>query len=197
VDEEIFVARREHKAAAELQRVFAQFMLFVAGGLSAAAGLHVVASQKVEQGSVAQPHGLVGFALFVDQKQELDAGLFAEEAGVAGVAQAHHGDVRALLPERRFKFAQLRDMLSAKNSTVMAKEDKHRRRVFPERTQARGFAFGIGERDARQLAAERFRHAGHSPVGDRGCQGAEDRIRTIYIRTEKQGLIFFNFKFEI
>jgi hypothetical protein len=44
VDEEVFVSRRKHKAAAELQWIFAQTVLFVSGGLSAPAGLHVVAT---------------------------------------------------------------------------------------------------------------------------------------------------------
>jgi hypothetical protein len=40
VDEEIFVPRRKHKAAAELQWIFAQTVLFVSGGLSASGRRH-------------------------------------------------------------------------------------------------------------------------------------------------------------
>jgi hypothetical protein len=160
VDEEIFVSRRKHKAAAELQRIFAQAMLFVAGSLSASAGLHVVAAQQVEQGSVAQADSFVGLPLFVDQKRELDAGLLAEEPGVAEVAQADGGKTSAFFLECRFEFAQLRDMLGAKDSTIMAKENQHRGRGFPQRSQTRCFAVGIGQGDSSQFAAERFRHAG-------------------------------------
>jgi hypothetical protein len=131
VDEEIFVSRRKHKAAAKLQWIFAQAMLFVSGSLGASAGLHVVAAQQVEQGSVAQTNGFVRLALFVDQQRELDAGLLAKEAGVAAVAQADGGKTSALLLELFFEFAQLRDMLAAKNSTIVAKEDYDRRRGFP------------------------------------------------------------------
>lgn len=131
MDEEVLISRREDKAAAKLQRIFAQAVLFVAGGLCAASGLHVVTAQQVEQGSVAQTHGLVGLALFVDQERELDTGLLAEETGIARVAQANHGNVRAFLLEGRFEFAQLRDVFAAENSTIVAKEDQHCRRIFP------------------------------------------------------------------
>ena len=40
VDEEIFVPRCKHKAAAELQWIFAQTVLFVSGGLSASGRRH-------------------------------------------------------------------------------------------------------------------------------------------------------------
>jgi hypothetical protein len=168
MDEEVLISRREDKAAAELQRVFAQTVLFVAGSLCAAARLHVVTAQQVKQGSVAQTHGFVGLALFVDQERELDAGLLAEEAGVACIAQADYGQLSALLFEFFFEFAQLRDVLAAENSTVMAKEDQHCRRIFPERAQARCLAFGVGKSDAGQFAAEGLCHGGDS----HGCSFA-------------------------
>jgi hypothetical protein len=137
MDKEVFVSRREDKAAAELQWVFAQAMLLVAAGLGAFARLHVVSAEKVEQGSMLKAHGFVGLALVVDQERKLDAGFFAEKFGVLGVAQADHGDLRALAAELLLKFAQLRDVFSAEDSTVMAEKDQHCRALFPQRTQAR------------------------------------------------------------
>jgi len=137
-------------------------MLFVSGGLRAAARPHVVSTQQMEQGSVAQPNSFVGLAFVIDQKRELDAGFFSEEFGVARVAQSHGGEMRALLLELFFECAQLRDMLSAEDSTVVAKEDQHRRATLPQRPEARGISVDVWERDSGQLAAERFRHARHS-----------------------------------
>jgi|SRR6476646_330810 hypothetical protein len=142
-------------------------MLFVAGSLSAASCLHVVAAQKVEQGSMLQSYGFVGFALIVDKKRKVDLGLLAEKAGVARVAQSDRGQPRALLLELRLKFAQLRDMLTAEDSAVVAQKDQHRRAALPQRSQARGLAIRIGKRDSCQLAAECFGHGGHS----RGWRG--------------------------
>ncbi len=99
VDEKVFVSRSKHKTSAELHGIFAQLVLFVSGGLSAAAGLRVFPAEKVEQGSVLQTNGFVGFTLIVDEKREVDAGFLAEEAGVFSVTQADHGDAGALLPE--------------------------------------------------------------------------------------------------
>ena len=99
-------------------------MLFVAGSLSAAAGLHVVAAQKVQQGSVAQADSFVGLAFVVDEKRELDAGFVAEEPGIADVTQPDGRNVCAFLFELFFECAQLRDMLAAKNSTVVAQKDQ-------------------------------------------------------------------------
>jgi len=143
VDKEIFVSGRKHKASAKLQRIFSQAMLLVSCGLGPFARLQVVFAQQMEQGSVAQPNSLVRFALVVDQQRKLDTGFLAEELGIAGVAQANHGQMRAFLLELSFKFAQLRDMLSAENSTVMPKKDHHGRSTLPQRSEPRRLAFGV------------------------------------------------------
>jgi hypothetical protein len=143
VDEEVFISRRKDKAAAKLERIFSQAMLLVSGGLSATSGPHVVSTQQMEQGSVAQAESLIGLALVIDQKRELDAGFFAEEFGVAHIAQANHREMGALPLELFFEFAQLRDMLSAEDSTVVAEEDQHGGAALPQRTQARGISVDI------------------------------------------------------
>jgi hypothetical protein len=143
VDEEVFVSGRKHKAAAELQRILPQAMLLVSGGLRTAAGLHVVPTQQVKQGSVAQADSFVGLAFVIDQKRELDAVFFAKEFGVARVAQSNGGQVGAFPLELFFEFAQLRDMLSAEDSTIVAKEDQHGRSALPQRTEARGISVDI------------------------------------------------------
>jgi hypothetical protein len=162
VDKEIFVSRRENKAAAELQRVLAEAVLFVAGSLGAAACLHVVTAQQVQQGSVAQANSFICHALFVDQERELDTGFFAEKPGIAHVAQPDGRNVCAFLFEFFFECAQLRDMLAAKNSTVVAQKDQDGWSALPQRTQAGCLALGIGQRNSGKFAAIGLSHAGHS-----------------------------------
>ena len=99
MDEDIFVSRREHKTSAELHWIFAQPVLFVSCGLGATAGLRVLSAKKVEQGSALEADCLIGFTLVVDQERKINAGFFAEEAGVFGIAQADHGQVGAFLPK--------------------------------------------------------------------------------------------------
>jgi hypothetical protein len=132
MDEQVFVSRGKHKAAAKLQRIFSQTMLFVARRLGSIAGVNVVSTQKVEQGSVAQPYSFIRQTLVVDQEGELYACLFPKEPRVAHIAQANHGKARAFLLELCFEFAQLRDMFSAEDSAIMAQEDQHGWAAFPQ-----------------------------------------------------------------
>lgn len=168
--EQVFISRSKDEAAAELEGIFAQFVLFMSGRLGALAGLHVVAAQKMEQGSILQFNGFVGFALLVDQQREIDAGFLAEELGVAHVTQSDGGQARTFLAELLFMRAQLRDVFAAENSTIVAQEDHHGRPVGPQRSQAESITGNIGKRNAGQLAAERFSHAGHSLSRKRLCQ---------------------------
>jgi hypothetical protein len=126
----------------------------------------------MQQGSVAQANSFVGLALVVDEKRELDAGFIAEEFRVAGIAQSNNSNVCAFLFEFFFKCAQLRDMLAAKNSPIVAQKDQDGWSALPQRAQARRLAFGIGQRNSGKLAAIGLGHAGHSLGWTTGCQAA-------------------------
>jgi len=129
-------------------------MLFVSCGLCPFAGLQIVFAQQVKQGSVAQANSLIRFALVIDQEWKLDAGSLAEEPGITGIAQSNYGEMSAFLLKLGFKFAQLRDVLSAEDSTVMTKEDHHGRPTLPQGAKASRLAIGIRKCDSGQLAAE-------------------------------------------
>ena len=143
MDKEIFVPRSKHKAAAKLQRIFSQPMLLVSCCLGPFARLQVVFAQKMEQRSVAQTNGFICFAVVIDQKRELNTGFLAEEPGIARIAEADHRQMRAFLLELSFKFAQLRDVLSAENSTVMPEKNHHGRSALPQRSKPRRLAIGV------------------------------------------------------
>ncbi len=143
MDKEILIPRRKHKAAAKLQRVFSQTVLPVAGGLSTTAGLHVVSAQQMEQGRVAQADSFIGQALVIDQKGKLDAGFFPKEPGITHITQPNHGQASAFRLELFFEFAQLRDVLAAEDSTVVAQEDQHRWSALPQGTEACWVAIGV------------------------------------------------------
>lgn len=143
VDEKVFITGRKHKAATQLQRIFSQAVLFVSSGLGAAAGLQIISTQEVEQGSVAQPDRFIGKTLVVDQQREVDPGFFTEEPGITQITQANHGKTGAFLLEFFFEFAQLRDVFSAEDSTVVAKEDEHRWSALPQGTEARWIAICV------------------------------------------------------
>ncbi len=102
---EIDVAGTENETAAELKRIRAQAMLSMAG-------------------AVREP-------LRIYQQRKRDSGLLAKESSVASVAKTDGGEIGALGPEFIFMIAQLRNMLAAKNSTVMAEEHDNGGTAFP------------------------------------------------------------------
>jgi hypothetical protein len=148
VHKTIHVPGRKHKATAQLKRIFSQPVLAHSNGFSAFAGASVVSTQKMKQVGFLQPHGSISFTLVINEKRESDAGLLAEMAGITRIAQPDSSQPRAFLAKLLFKFAQLRDVLTAENSTVMAKKDDDGRRIAPQRTQPHGFAVDIRQRNA-------------------------------------------------
>jgi hypothetical protein len=87
MDEEVFIPGCKHKAAAELQRIFAQPMLLVSRSLRSFARLQIVFAQKVQQGSMAQPHSLICLAFVIDKERKLDTSLLAEKFGITTLSR--------------------------------------------------------------------------------------------------------------
>ena len=173
------VAGAEDETAAELEGVLAEPDLPVSGRLGALASLGVIGAQQVQQVGLFQANGAIGRALVVDQERECDAGLFAEQAGVVGVAQAYRSEVCSFVFEGLLVLAQLRDVLSAENSTVVPQENQDRGLRLPKGAKLDLAAIGIGENDAGQGFAKRAGHrsrirssiqAPHRPSPERLCQ---------------------------
>jgi len=99
--------------------------------------------------------------MLVDQEGEVDAGFLLEEAGVVGVAETDGGEGGALFTKGLLVFAQLRDVLAAEDSAVVAKEDEDGGICFPEGAEADGFAESVGEGDSCESLAESIGHEGN------------------------------------
>jgi hypothetical protein len=87
----------------------------------------------------------------IDQKGESDSTLFAKNLGVVCVAQANGCQPGAFIAECLFMVAQLRDVLAAEDSSVVAKENDHCRFVGPERAEPDQLSFGVRQNNFRQL----------------------------------------------
>jgi len=131
VGESVDVSWAENEAAAELERVPSQLVLAVAGGFGAGSGGGVFGSEQVKEVRAAQAGGLVRFAIFINQERERDAGVFAEHSGVRAVAEADRGKGCSFLLKFGFVFAQLRGVLAAEDSAIVAKEDDDGGVVLP------------------------------------------------------------------
>jgi hypothetical protein len=151
---EVTIARGEDETASELKGVLAQFVLSISSTASAFTGGGVVAAKQVEQIGGPQSGGAIGEALFVDEQRKGDAGLFAEEAGVVFVAESDGGDAGSAVFEFRFVRAQLRDMLAAEDSTIVAEESYDNWCVGPKRSERDLVVVGIGQGDGGQACAQ-------------------------------------------
>jgi hypothetical protein len=160
VGEAVDVAGAEYKGAAQLEGIGAEFVLVVAGGAGALAAFEIVASEEMENVGGFEVGDFVGLAMLVDEQGEVDACFLLKDSGVVGVAEAYGGEGGAFFAEGWLVFAQLRDVLAAKDSAVVAEEDKDGGIGFPEGAEADGFADGVGERDICKLLAEGYEHDG-------------------------------------
>lgn len=144
VCKEIHIAGSKDEAPSKLKRIPAEFVLLMTARLRSHTGSAVVGAQHMKYGSILQSNRVVSNFVFVDQQRKSDAGVFAEDASVSHVAEADGGNPCSLELESFFAFAQLRDMLTAENSTVMPKKGHHAGLGCPQRTQPNLLAFRVG-----------------------------------------------------
>jgi hypothetical protein len=162
---EIHVAGTQDEAAAQLKRIPAQAMLLVAGRPGASPGLRVIAAKKVQDVGLLQARRAIRFPLLVNQQGEGDAGFIAEKTGVAPVAESHSGQAGSLLLEFLLVFAQLRNVLAAEQSPIVAQENENPWLPFPKRSEPDLMSVGIRQDDAGQRLAERAGHVTDSIAG--------------------------------
>jgi hypothetical protein len=148
-NEQVVISWREDETGAELEGVLSETMLAVAGRFGTCPSFGVIAAEQVQQVPGFQSRGLVGSAIGIDEQRKFDAGFFAEEAGIAHVAQANGGQTGSGLAEFLFVAAQLRDVLAAEDSTVVAQEDNDRGIFLPERAEADIVASRFGQDNVR------------------------------------------------
>ena len=130
--EPVHVAGAEHEAPPELEGIAAQARLLVARRAGPPARRGVVATQQVQERTAPKRGGAVGDAIGIHEQRKRDPGLIAKGAGVREVTEAHGREARSGPVELALMVAQLRDVLAAEDSTVVAQEDDHGRPGFPE-----------------------------------------------------------------
>ena len=161
MNKEVPIPRPENKARSQLKRILPELVLPMTGSLGAGTRLAVVAAKEVEQIPRLQLSRFVRSPVGVNQQWEGNAGLFAKQARIIHVAQPDRGQRGASLFEFALVLAQLRDMLAAEDSSVMAQKDHNRRTVLPQRTESHFAPSGLRQDKVRQLCAEGFRHDAH------------------------------------
>ena len=79
----------------------------------------------MKERAIQETRSTICLPLGINQKWERDSSLIAKDLGVLCVAQADGGQPRAFIAECLFVVAQLRDVLAAEDSSVVAKEGDH------------------------------------------------------------------------
>jgi hypothetical protein len=158
VGKPVDVSRPKNEAAAQLKGVRANLVLVMTGGACTFATLGIVAAKNVQQVRRAQIRDAIRLTLRVDQQRKCDFGFFAKAACVVEIAEADDGKRSAFVAKCVFVIAQLRDVLAAENSSIVAKENNNRGLSLPKRAEANFPLVGIGQDDRRELLAERLFH---------------------------------------
>ena len=105
----------------------------------------------MKERGVQETHSTIRLPLGINQKGEGDSSLMAKDLGVVCVAQADGGQPSAFIAECLFVVAQLRDVLAAENSSVVAKEGDHCGVIGPERAESDRPSFRVGQDYSREL----------------------------------------------
>ena len=155
---QVHIARTEHKASAKLERILAELMLAMTGRFRPSPRLRVIGAKHVQDVGLLETRCAIREPLLVDQKRESDPGVFPENPRVVAIAEAHGSEASSAGFELLLMFAQLRDVLAAENSSVVAKKDQHRGSLFPQRPEPDPAVIRVGQDDRAECLAERLGH---------------------------------------
>lgn len=160
VGEAIDIPRTKNEAAAKLKGIPPKFVLAMPCGASAITAPGIVAAKQVKHIGDAQAGKFVSLALFVDEQREVDSCFFLEDTGIVAVAKADGCEGSAFIDKSLLVFAQLRDVLAAEDSPIVAKKNDNRRLVIPQRSQPNFPARSVGKNHVRQPLTEIFHDHG-------------------------------------
>jgi hypothetical protein len=130
----------------------------MAGSACSLARFRIVPSEKMKEVSGLQLRRAIGLSKFVNQKRKRNTGLITRLAGIDSVSQTNCCDCRTFFAKSLCVFAQLRGMLAAKDSSIVAQKNDDRRLFVPQRSEPDFPSITIRECDEGQLIAERTFH---------------------------------------
>src|SRR5271169_1429511 len=129
-------------------------MLLVSSGARPLACGSVLAAQKMQERCALKTRRPVRLPLLVHQQRKSNAGFVAKGSRVDKIAQANGRQPCPFIRKRLLVIAQLRDVLTAENSPVMAKEHDHGRAAPPQRAQSNRPPLAVRQHDSREPRAK-------------------------------------------
>jgi hypothetical protein len=126
----------------------------MAGVVRSFSSFCIIAAQEMQEIGGLQLRCAIGLTLFVYEERESNSSFLAKLPGVNGVAEANCCENCAFLTKGLFVFAQLRDVLTAKDSAVVTQEHYDRRSYIPQGSEPRLAVVAVRKRDKRESIAE-------------------------------------------
>ena len=105
----------------------------------------------MQERALQEIHSTIGLPLGINQKWERDSSLLAKDLGIVCVAQADGDHPSAFITDCLFVVAQLRDVLPAEDSSVVAKEGDYCWFVGPQRAESDRPSFRVRQHYSRDL----------------------------------------------
>lgn len=130
----------------------------VSGGARSLSSLGIVAPEEVQEIRRFQLRGMISLTSFVDQKRKGNTRFFAKHARIIPVAKADCREHCFFTAEGWLVFAQLRDVLAAKDSAVVPEKNQDSRLLGPQGPETRVPPIAIGQYDVSKFAAKRRFH---------------------------------------
>lgn len=158
----LHVARPKHETAAELKRIFPEFVLLMARFPRSFSCCGVVASQQMKNIAGFQLRSFVRQPLLINKQGKRYASLFSEFTGVDRISQCDGGEPRSFFANRFFVCAQLCDVFAAKDSAVVPQKNDNRGLLLPQRTKPDFAPVAIRQHDHRKPVTDRVFHASPS-----------------------------------
>jgi len=118
----------------------------------------VLTPQEMQEVRGLQARDAISLAVFVDQERKGNACFFTKHPGIIAVAQSNRGQSNTFVTEGLLVFAQLRDVLAAKDSSVVPEKYQNGGLSGPQRAETNLLPIAIGKADLCEPGAEGFFH---------------------------------------
>ena len=130
--EAVDISGSEDKTSPKLKRILPQLVLRMPCRSRALSRFGVVTAKQMQQVGRSESCHSIRLPPLVDQQGKCDSRLLAEHPRIMAVPQADRRQRCSFCTEGRLVFAQLRDVFTAKESTVVPEKNQHRRLFGPQ-----------------------------------------------------------------
>ena len=153
VRKKVDVTWTENKTSAELKRIFPEFVLMMASVMRSLSGFCIIPAQEMQEIGGLQLRSAIGLTLFVYEERESNSSFLAKLSGINGITEPDCSQHCSFVTKALFVFAQLRDVLTAKDSAVVTQENYDGRSFIPQGSEPHLTVVAVRKRYKGELIA--------------------------------------------